>query len=166
MTGHCTNQMELAAEKRGDLIRYEIDDRLTLAGQPQPEDWATLAAEGFAVVINMRGDAERAAVQQHVAEAAGLRYIHLPLPAYELEPEHLATFHELMQAQAGRVFLHCRSATRVALMWLLDRTVYDGWSQDRAQAALRAAGYDENAMETFAFCAADYFERAGDPRLV
>ena len=166
MTGHCTNDTELAAAKRGNLIHYEIDERLTLAGQPQPEDWAALAAEGFQVVINMRGDPDRAAVQQRAAQAAGLRYIHLPLPAYELEPDHLATFHALMEAQAGRVFLHCRSATRVALMWLLDRIVYDGWPQDRAEAALRAAGYDENAMETFAFCAADYVERVGDPRLV
>lgn len=166
MTAHCTDETELAALGRGGLCRYEIDERLTLAGQPQPEDWARLAAEGFQVVINMRGDAERAAAQQRAAQAAGLRYIHLPLPAYELEPEHLAAFHALMQGQAGRVFLHCRSATRVALMWLLDRTAYDGWSQERAEAALRAAGYGEDAMETFAFCAADYFERAGDPRFV
>ena len=166
MADHCTNETELAAEKRDGLIRYEIDERLTLAGQPQPDDWALLAAEGFEVVINMRGDPERAAAQRRAAQAAELRYIHLPLPAYELEAEHLAAFHALMQAQAGRVFLHCRSATRVALMWLLERTVYDGWSQERAEAGLRAAGYDEDAMETFAFCAADYFERESASRLV
>jgi uncharacterized protein (TIGR01244 family) len=166
MTGHCTNETELSGLQRGALSRYDIDERLTLAGQPQPEDWARLAAEGFQVVINMRSDPERAAVQQRAAQAAGLQYIHLPLPAYELEHEHLASFHALMQAQDGRVFLHCRSATRVALMWLLERTVYDGWHQQRAEAGLRAAGYDEGAMETFVFCAADYFERAGAPRLV
>jgi uncharacterized protein (TIGR01244 family) len=166
MTGQCTNETELAALKRGTLCRYDIDERLTLAGQPQPEDWRRLASEGFEVVINMRSDPARAAIQQRNAETAGLRYIHLPLPAYLLEPEHLATFHTLMQAQGGRVFLHCRSATRVALIWLLERTVYDGWSQERAEAALRAAGYDEDSMETFAFCADDYFERAASPRLV
>ena len=166
MTAHCTNETELAALRRGLLSRYDIDERLTLAGQPQPQDWGPLASEGFQVVINMRSDPTRAALQQRNAEMAGLRYIHLPLPAYELEAEHLATFHALMQAQAGRVFLHCRSATRVALMWLLERTVYDGWSQERAEAALRAAGYGEDALETFAFCAADYFEREGAPRLV
>jgi uncharacterized protein (TIGR01244 family) len=166
MADHCTNETELAAEKRGALDRYDIDERLTLAGQPQPEDWAPLAAEGFEVVINMRSDSERAVAQHRAAQAAGLRYIHLPLPAYELEAEHLATFHALMHAQAGRVFLHCRSATRVALMWLLERTVYDGWSQERAEVALRAAGYDEDAMEMFAFCTADYFEREDAPRFV
>ncbi|HWQ14875.1 MAG TPA: protein tyrosine phosphatase family protein [Roseiflexaceae bacterium] len=159
MTLHCTNLSELVARTSAGLKRYEIDGRLTLAGQPQPEDWEALAAEGFAVVINMRSDPERAADQQRRAEGAGLRYIHLPLPAYELEPEHLATFHQVLAAQEGRVLLHCRSATRVALMWLLDRVVYDGWSRARAEQALRAAGYGEDAMETFSFCADDYFER-------
>ncbi|MDW8146659.1 MAG: protein tyrosine phosphatase family protein [Roseiflexaceae bacterium] len=156
----CTNDVELAAAQKANLIRYDIDERLTLAGQPQPEHWAALAAEGFQVVINMRSDPERAAIQQRNAEAAGLRYIHLPLPVYELEPEHLEQYHQTIAAAQGRVFLHCRSATRVALMWLLDRIVYDGWSRERAEAALRAAGYDDDAMETFTFCVDDYFERA------
>lgn len=162
MIPHCTNAPEPAADGPG-LIRYDIDGRLTLAGQPQPEDWAALAAEGFAAVVNMRSDPERAATQARGAEAAGLRYLHLPLPAYELEPEHLAAFHAAMAAQEGRVVLHCRSATRVALMWLLERVVYDGWTRERAEGALRAAGYGDDSLETFAFCADDYFERAGAP---
>ncbi len=156
----CTNEAELAGSHGADLIRYDIDNRLTLAGQPQPEHWAALAAEGFAVVINMRSDPERATIQQSNAESAGLRYVHLPLPVYELEPEHLEQYHQTLMAEQGRVFLHCRSATRVALMWLLDRVVYDGWTREQAEDALRAAGYDNEAMETFAFCADDYFERA------
>ncbi|WP_448545456.1 protein tyrosine phosphatase family protein [Roseiflexus sp.] len=155
----CVNTAELIAAQKAALIRFDIDERLTLAGQPQPDDWTALAAEGFQVVINMRSDPERAAVQQRNAEAAGLQYIHLPLPVYELEAHHLEQYHRVMQSVQGRVFLHCRSATRVALMWMLDRIVYDGWRREEAESALRAAGYDDEAMETFAFCADDYFER-------
>ncbi|NWG18788.1 MAG: protein tyrosine phosphatase family protein [Chloroflexi bacterium] len=160
MAAHCTNDVELTTARAASLLRYDIDERLTLAGQPQPEHWAALAAEGFQVVINMRSDPDRAAIQQRNAEAAGLRYMHLPLPAYELEPEHLETYRQVMQAEHGRVFLHCRSATRVALMWLLERVVYDGWPREQAEQVLRAAGYGDDSLETFAFCADDYFERA------
>lgn len=159
MHPHCANTPEPAAAAP-EMARYDIEERLTLAGQPQPADWAALAAEGFRAVVNMRSDPGRAAAQQRAAEAAGLRYIHLPLPAYELEPEHLAAFHQTMAAQEGRVLLHCRSASRVALVWLLERVVYDGWSRERAERALRNAGYSDDALETFAFCADDYFERA------
>lgn len=160
MTQHCTNVPELAASTSNSLKRYDIAQHLTLAGQPMPEDWEALAAEGFRVVINMRSAPERAAAQQIEAERAGLHYIHLPLPAYELEPSHLALFHQLMAVQEGRVFLHCRSATRVALMWMLEQIVYAGWSRGQAEQALRDAGYGDDAMETFSFCADDYFERA------
>jgi uncharacterized protein (TIGR01244 family) len=160
MTHHCTDTPERTATHQTAFARYDIDHLLTLAGQPQPADWAALAEEGFQVVVNMRSEPARAAAQQQRAEAAGLRYIHLPLPAYELEPEHLAAFHAVLGAQEGRVLLHCRSATRVALMWLLDRVVYDGWSRERAEDRLRAIGYGDDAMDTFAFCADDYFERA------
>jgi len=128
----CVNTAELIAAQKAALIRFDIDERLTLAGQPQPDDWTALAAEGFQVVINMRSDPERAAVQQRNAEAAGLQYIHLPLPVYELEADHLEQYHRVMQSVQGRVFLHCRSATRVALMWMLDRIVYmDGAAKKR-----------------------------------
>lgn len=160
MTAHCTNEVELTTARAASLIRYDVDAQLTLAGQTQPEHWPALAAEGFAVVINMRSDPERAAIQGKNAEAAGLRYIHLPLPAYELEPAHLEAFHQTIAAEQGRVFLHCRSATRVALMWLLERVVYGGWSREQAEQTLRGIGYGDDALETFTFCADDYFERA------
>lgn len=143
------------------LLRYTISQQLTLAGQPQPEDWARLYDEGFRVIINIRGDAERAAAQQRAAEAAGLRYMYLPLPVYELEAEHLALFHTALAHQSEPVFLHCRTATRVALLWMLDQIVYAGHERAAVEAALRAAGYGEQSMETFAFCADDFFERAG-----
>ncbi|MEN9937164.1 MAG: hypothetical protein RLZZ387_3743 [Chloroflexota bacterium] len=157
MTSHCA---DAPGQPAAGLARYDVDARLTLAGQPRPGHWAALAAEGFRSVVNMRSDPGRAAAQREAAVAAGMAYLHLPLPAYELEPEHLELFHQALAAQEGRVLLHCRSATRVALMWLLDRIVYHGWERERAEAALRAAGYGDDAMETFAFCADDYFERA------
>lgn len=143
------------------LIRHDIDGRLTLAGQPQPQDWPQLAAEGFQVIINVRSDPERAAAQRRSAAAAGFQqYVHLPLPAYELEREHLAAFHQALQAAPGRVLLHCRSATRVALLWVLERVTYGGWSRAQAEQALRATGYGDDTIETCAFCADDFFERA------
>lgn len=142
------------------MVTYAISDNVVLAGQPQPDDWARLVEQGFRTVINIRSDPEKAAAQARAAEAVGLRYIYLPVPAYLLEPEHLAAFHEAMQAQTGKILLHCRSATRVALLWMLERVVYDGWTPEQAQAALRDAGYTDEKMEALVFCADDYFDRA------
>jgi uncharacterized protein (TIGR01244 family) len=145
------------------LRSYAVTPDVLLAAQPQVEDWARLAAEGYATVLNLRGDPERAAEQGRIAEAADLRYIHKPWPAYELEREHVDELAAIVAApETGRLVFHCRSATRVGLMWLLYRQLHHGWTRERAEAELRAAGYGDDAMETFEFCADDYFERMAE----
>ena len=142
------------------MLEYIVNEQIILAGQPQPEDWQRLVERGFDLVINMRGDPAHATVQAERARSIGLRYIHLPFPAYELEPGHLDVFRNaLAQAGSGKVLVHCRTASRVALVWMLHRMLNEGWSRERAEAELRASGYDEDSMDTFCFCADDYFER-------
>ena len=139
---------------------YAVTADVLLAAQPQPEDWQRLVEAGY------RTDPERAAAQQRSAEQVGLTYLYLPVPAYELESEHLAQVAHVLdrvgaEQELGRTVVHCRSGTRVALLWLLYRTVHQGVPLDAARAELAAAGYDDDAMEVFAFCAEDFFERTG-----
>lgn len=158
---HCTQLQEHVAGSGPvtTLLRYDVDGRITLAGQPQPNDWSALAAEGFTTIINMRSDPERAAVEAENARQAGLAIVHLPLPAYELESEHVEQFTKVVEAANGRLMIHCRTASRVALLWMLHRMQRQGWSQDAAEAELRRIGYDEDSMEVFQFCTEDYLER-------
>ncbi len=145
------------------LRAYAVTPAVLLAAQPQPEDWAGLAAQGYATVLNLRSDPERAAAQGRSAEAAGLRYLHRPWPAYELEREHIDELAGILaDSTTGRLVFHCRSATRVGLMWLLYRQLHHGWSREQAEAELRAAGYGDDSIETFQFCADDYFERTSE----
>jgi uncharacterized protein (TIGR01244 family) len=156
--GALKHQTEHAA-----LCSYAVTPDVLLAAQPQVADWARLAAEGYTTVLNLRSDPERAAEQQRNAEAAGLRYLHRPWPAYQLEREHVDELAAILTSPAtGRLVFHCRSATRVGLMWLLYRQLHHGWSREQAEAELRAAGYDDDSMETFEFCADDYFERTAE----
>ena len=157
----CTTLQAYVEAGRSQMILHPLSEDIVLAGQPQPDDWARLLESGFDLVINMRSDPERAVVQAQNAQAAGLNYLHLPLPAYELEAEHIAYFYNLLQKQAGRkLFIHCRTASRVGLIWLLMRITHYGWTQAEAEAELTEAGYDADDLETFDFCASDYLERA------
>ncbi len=149
--------------KHAFVRSYAVTSNILLAAQPQVEDWARLAAAGYTTILNLRSDPERAALQGRNAEAAGLRYIYRPWPAYQLDREHIDELAAILSdPHTGRLVFHCRSATRVGLMWLLYRQLHHGWSRDQAEAELRAAGYDDEALETFAFCADDYFERAAE----
>ena len=161
-------QARVESEHGTTMVEYPLPDGIVLAGQPQPEDWQKLAERGFTLVVNMRSDPERAARQAQNAEAAGIRSLHLPLPAYELEPIHLEEFRDVVaraHAREEKLMIHCRTASRTALLWMLQRISYDGWSQAEAEAELRAAGYGDEDMEVFNYCAEDYFERVVDTDL-
>ena len=154
-------QERVESEYGTTMVEYPLANGIVLAGQPQPEDWPKLAERGFTLVVNMRSVSERAATQAENAEAAGIRTLHLPLPAYELEPVHLEAFREVVRrADEEQVMIHCRTASRTALLWMLQRISYDGWSREAAEAELRAAGYGDEDLEVFNYCAEDYFERA------
>ena len=162
----CTTLQAYVAAGKSGMILHPLSDEIVLAGQPQPDDWARLVESDFDLVINMRSDPQQAAVQAQNAQAAGLDYLHLPLPAYELEPEHIEQFYELMRENDGRkLFIHCRTASRVGLIWLLMRIAHYGWTQAEAEAELTDAGYDADDLETFDFCATDYLERVAEVEL-
>ncbi|MBI1298092.1 hypothetical protein GC175_24420 [bacterium] len=156
----CGSLQEHVAAQR-TVVEYTVGDGVILAGQPQPEDLPELARQGVRSVINLRRDVERSDREANNAAAAGLDYLHLPLPAYELEPQHLVEFQDAIGGKEA-LYIHCRSGSRVALLWMLHRIINQGWSRDVAEAELRSAGYTEESMDVFTFCADDYFERVGE----
>ena len=146
------------------MVEFPITEQVVLAGQPQLDDWQKLARRGFSTVINIRSDPERAACQAKKAKAAGLNYIYLEVPAYEMEPEHIDAFDNVLNnVDHGKILIHCRTASRTGLLWMLNRVSNFGWSREQAEAELQAAGYDEDAMDVFSFCAEDFFERTTVP---
>ena len=149
---------------RTTFERYPISEQIVLTGQPQPEAWAHLAAQGVRFVINLRSDPERAALQAANAAQHGITSVHLQLPAYELDAEHVALFEQAL-AQAGErtVLVQCRTASRSGLLWGLKRMIVDGWDRVSAETELVNAGYDAESMDVFDFCFDDYFERAAEP---
>lgn len=95
---------------------------------------AWLKSEGFASVINLRLAGEEGVdieCSRDAAEAAGLKYIHLPFSARELDQQLVGDFLAAVGDPANQpVYIHCRSATRVAALWAIGRVLKDGWELD------------------------------------
>jgi len=93
-----------------------------------------LKDEGFATVINLRLAGEEGVdveCSRDAAEAAGLNYIHLPFSAQELDQRLINDFLTAVGDEAKQpVYIHCRSATRVAALWVIGRVLKDGWKLD------------------------------------
>ena len=76
-----------------------LDETILVAGQIQPEDVATAAAQGVRTIINNRPDDEQAgqprgAEIEAAAKAAGLGYAHIPV-------DHSGFSHEQVDAMTA-----------------------------------------------------------------
>ena len=99
-----------------------------VAPQIQPEQMATLAAEGFRAVVNNRLELEPGQPTQEAlraaAEAAGLRYEWQPVSSGMITPQDVAKFAELLEALPRPLLAFCRSGTRCSTLYQAARRMY------------------------------------------
>ena len=103
-------------------------------------------------VINFRTSGERGAsvdAGRTAAEAAGLRYVHLPFrdPTNEIVESFLQT---VADPANQPVYIHCGSANRVGAMWLIKRVIQDGYSVENATTEAEAIGLSSAGLRNFA----------------
>jgi uncharacterized protein (TIGR01244 family) len=114
---------------------------------------AALKKEGFVSVINLRLPTEEGAnVEQGraAAQAAGLKYIHLPFNAASPDSKVVDSFLAAVADRSNQpVFIHCGSASRVGGMWTIKRVLQDKWTLDKALAEGKAIGLNNAALEMF-----------------
>ena len=113
---------------------------------------AVLRERGFTTIVNFRTAGENGATVdagQAAAEAAGLKYVHIPFrqPTPEIVESFLAT---VADPANQPVYIHCGSANRVGAMWLIKRVKQDGYSIDDAVAEAEAIGLRSAALKEFA----------------
>ena len=129
-----------------------VDATVACAGATPPEAMVELRDRGFTTVINFRTGGERGATVdagREAAEAAGLKYIHIPFQ--EPTAEVAESFLDAVDDPANRpVFIHCGSANRVGSMWLIKRVKQDGYSVDDALTEAEAIGLTSASLREFA----------------
>lgn len=130
-----------------------VDATVGCGGQVDPAAMASLKSEGFVSVINLRLPTEEGAnVEQGraAAQAAGLKYIHLPFNAASPDPKVVDSFLAAVSDRANQpVFIHCGSASRVGGMWTIKRALQDKWPLEKALAEGKAIGLNNQGLETF-----------------
>lgn len=122
-------------------------------GQPRPEHFAALKADGVKAVLNLRTPGEhRAEEEKATVEAAGLRYFNIPVVYREPTAAQVDEFLTITDDPANRpMFIHCTAAIRVGAFWMIRRVLRDGLSEEAALAEARKVGLVEAPhLETFA----------------
>lgn len=111
----------------------KVNDHIYRGGQPEGDNYRQLAALGIKTIVDLRGDAERGAKAS--AQAAGLRYINLPMaPKHYPQSDAAQRFLDIVNDPAnGIVYVHCAGGKhRTGAMIAVYRMSVDGWNIDRA----------------------------------
>ena len=131
-----------------------IDNTVACAGATAPAALAELKKRGYAAGINVRVATEPGAeieASSAAAQAAGLRFIHLPFNASAPDPMLVDKFIAAGTDPKNQpVFIHCASANRAAALWMVKRMVVDKWDADRAATEATALGLTAAALKTYA----------------
>jgi len=117
-----------------------IDDTITTSGSVVAEDLATLAANGYEVVINLLLDASEYAVagEADIVAGQGIDYISIPVDFAAPSEADLEAFGAAMDANAGRtIHVHCAANYRVSAFYSLYALRRGRWSAEQADEHLR-----------------------------
>lgn len=147
-----------AQVKKGDVPGItnfsRVDATVGCGGATQPSAMSELKKQGFASVINLRMASEPGAeveASRSAAEAAGLKYIHLPFDTSKPDPALVENFLGAVSNKANQpVYIHCGSANRVGAVWMIKRALQDGWEIDKAREEAEAIGLTNPKLKEFA----------------
>ena len=131
-----------------------VDATIGCGGATEASAMPALKREGFVSVINLRQASEPGAnveAGRTAAQAAGLKYIHLPFNAAAPDEAVVDRFLKAVADKSNQpVFIHCGSANRVGGVWMIKRVLLDGWTIERARTEADAIGLTSPQLATFA----------------
>jgi protein tyrosine phosphatase (PTP) superfamily phosphohydrolase (DUF442 family) len=134
-----------------NFLRVSTD--VCTGGQPRPEHFAALKADGVKAVLNLRTPGEHRADEEEAAvKAAGMTYFSVPVVYTAPTDESVDAFLRITDDPRNRpLFIHCTAAIRVGAYWMIRRVLRDHWTWDAALAEARKVGLTQAPhLEEFA----------------
>ena len=126
-----------------------LTESVAVAGQIDPADIPTAAAQGFTAIVNNRPDGEdygqpACATMRAAAVAAGLDYTAIPVE-HSFTRDQVTAMAAVLAAATGPVLAFCRSGTRSTNLWALAEASRGG-DADAIIAAAAKGGYDVSGL--------------------
>ncbi len=151
---------------------HRVDTNVYRGAQPLDGGFTSLAKLGVKTVIDLRQPDEHPwQSEQKAVEAAGMKYVNVPMRGLVAPPDDEVTevLAMLEAAPSGAVFVHCRRGKdRTGTVIACYRIAHDHWQNQKALAEARSLGmsWAEFAMRRYilAFKPGGEVLRAGDAR--
>ena len=120
----------------------QVNKDFCTGGQPRPEHFARLKADGVKAVLNLRTPGEHRADEERSAiEALGMKYFNIPVVYTAPTDAQVDEFLKITDDPGNRpMFIHCTAAIRVGAFWALRRVMRDAMPVEKALEEARKVG--------------------------
>jgi protein tyrosine phosphatase (PTP) superfamily phosphohydrolase (DUF442 family) len=118
------------------LDKAVIRDRVFITSQPSEADIRSLPEKGITCVFNVRSPEEMSDkiqvpfAEDSIVKSVGMQYFQVPISGdkYPYAPAVLEAFAKVMQADTGKILLHCKFGGRTAWLYAAYELKYLGKS--------------------------------------
>jgi protein tyrosine/serine phosphatase len=115
----------------------QMDEQFYRGARPKEKDFQALAALGIHTIIDLTDNSREK--EQPAAEAAGLRYVNIPLvdKSYPSAEQVNAFLNAVSDPATGKFYVHCAGGRhRTGIMGAVYRFNHDHWNFDQAYAEM------------------------------
>lgn len=125
----------------------QINDELTVGGQPTESEIQTLAKDGFKAIVNFRTAGEddqplSPDEEQREVVAAKMKYLHVPVSMNSMDEGKVDEFRRHLQSLPKPVFAHCKTGKRAGAMAMMHVAVEKGMTGDQTLKQAREMGFE------------------------
>ncbi|WP_019564780.1 bifunctional sulfur transferase/dioxygenase Blh [Agrobacterium sp. 10MFCol1.1] len=129
------------------MSAVRINERLTVAGQPDISDFSSLSDQGYKSIINARPDGEEPGQpgnehEKSAANAAGLAYSFIPVNGPTITEADIRAFQQTMTEAKGPVFAHCKGGARALTLYVLGEALDGRMKQSEIATFGQQHGFD------------------------
>jgi len=97
---------------------FYLEDDIAGGGLPDEDALRNLAISGYKTIVDLRMPEEGISDEKILAAEIGLKYFNIPLRGADIGIPAAKKLDEILKNTENHpVFIHCRSGTRVRLLW-------------------------------------------------
>ncbi len=130
----------------------QVTDRIASSGQPEANQFSSIAAANYRVVINLAmPDSDNAIPNEgNIVADYKMTYIHIPVPFESPNTEHLSLFIKIMSLFYNeKIWVHCAVNYRVSAFLYQYFRLSQGYSDAQAKKAMHPSWHPNKTWQQF-----------------
>jgi protein tyrosine phosphatase (PTP) superfamily phosphohydrolase (DUF442 family) len=130
----------------------QISENITSSGQPDAAEFRDIARAGYDVVVNLAmPDSDFAIPEEgNLVAAAGMSYVHIPVPFEAPTADHLRQFVKVIQIYSTqKIWVHCALNYRVSAFLYQYQRLVNGLPHEAAKKVMLETWQPDEVWQTF-----------------